>query len=85
MAKNLVFIGFSQGTSSQNGGHRKWPLWGPSLRSNGQKFNFCQFFTRNFLAKWWPSEVATLGQAWEMGYEKMCAKFQKNVHIVHMD
>jgi hypothetical protein len=39
-----------------NCGHLEWPLWGPSLRPNGQKISFCQFFSRTFLAKLWPSE-----------------------------
>ena len=54
MTKNLVFVSFSQETSWQNSGHRKWPHWGPSLRPNGQKFSFRQFFSWNLLAKWWP-------------------------------
>jgi hypothetical protein len=61
MAKNLSFGSFSRETFWQNGGHGKWPLWGPSPRSIGQKFIFCQFFSENILAKCWPSEVATLG------------------------
>jgi hypothetical protein len=48
MAKKFVFISFSQETSWQNGGHRKWPLWEPSLGSNGQKLIFVGFFTGNF-------------------------------------
>jgi hypothetical protein len=40
MAKKLFFVSFSQETSWQYGGLRKWPLWGPSLRPNGQKFSF---------------------------------------------
>jgi hypothetical protein len=33
------------GTSWKIIDHRKWPLWEPSLRSNGQKFIFVKDFT----------------------------------------
>ena len=42
MAKNLFSGSFSRETFWQNCGHRKWPLWGPSPRPNGQKFILCQ-------------------------------------------
>jgi hypothetical protein len=60
MAKNIVFVSFSQETSWQNGGHRKWQLWGPSLRPNGQKLFFVSF----------SPEVATWGNLPEAKWPK---------------
>jgi hypothetical protein len=40
MAKKIFLSFFFQETSWQNGSHRKWPFWGPSLGPNGQKIVF---------------------------------------------
>jgi hypothetical protein len=46
MAKKIVFVSFSQEIYWQNGGYRKWPLWGPSLRPNDQVNIFYPEFPR---------------------------------------
>jgi hypothetical protein len=56
--KILVFVSFSQETSWQNSGHRKWPLWRTLAKVKWPKN---KIFSGNFLVKWWSSEVATLG------------------------
>ena len=44
MAKNWTFLGIHW----KNCGHRKWPLWGPSPRPNGQKLVFDRFSQETF-------------------------------------
>jgi hypothetical protein len=38
-------------------------------KAKWQKFSFCQFFSGNFLAKWEPSEMVTLGTIGPNGHK----------------